>query len=844
MRQRLHFRDFWYIHLLWVLQVMIGQLTAGNSFAATTTPPRNPNSAKECAICHYRWIGTFFVQGRGTDLVPYQSEKVAATPEMCFSCHDGSVVDSRERVMHGKSHKTDVKPPAGMKIPEIFPLDDSGKVQCATCHTAHGVPSGPNVKETIFLRASNTDSAMCRMCHADKDGGVKAGNHSLGRSDHPIPQDLKMRGAYEGRQKNQVICETCHTAHGSPSEGYLVTSAGDSGLCLGCHGDKGMMTPSGERNANHVINVEPRKAVIPETLYQSGAKLGDAGRITCQTCHKIHNNHIQQAMLLIRENRQSDFCLECHPDKQRLEKTNHNLSISAKAEKNLEGKTVAESGICSACHLPHKAARRPYGKKEDKGRTTALCLSCHAKGGVAENKKLAGYSHPVGMTLSQTIQGADAVEYRAVVREKGVPALPLFNEFGVADKKGQMTCATCHDTHGGPSVPPAPAAEPGAPAAKNMLLRKPSPEICRTCHADKFAIENTRHDLAGVFPDGNRILKQAVPEPDLCRNCHWIHNREKEGYVWSQPMIPEAGGGVRDLCTRCHESTGLAPNMTVNQNSHPVNIGLGDRVRTSSLPLFNSSGNRTENGIMTCYTCHDPHRRSPVKSKNGEVVTVEGRPVNRFLRMENAPSSELCINCHEDKTDIRKTDHNLDISAPAATNADGRTAFESGVCGACHLMHHGTERIVLWARQLGASDQVMDRTCNSCHAEQGVAAEKVPPVSTHPDTIIIDKGSDNHDSKRVFPLFDKKTGAPVKAGNMSCPSCHDVHHWTRDAAAEQEGTRTAGNATTSFLRPLIHERVCKDCHGIDSLFQFKYFHKAGNRKKANHASQGSPIVQP
>jgi hypothetical protein len=33
---------------------------------------KNPNSGKACAICHYRWIDTFFVEGKGSDLVEYQ----------------------------------------------------------------------------------------------------------------------------------------------------------------------------------------------------------------------------------------------------------------------------------------------------------------------------------------------------------------------------------------------------------------------------------------------------------------------------------------------------------------------------------------------------------------------------------------------------------------------------------------------------------------------------------------------------------------------------------------------------------------------------------------------------
>ena len=58
-------------------------LSLSSNSAARIETPSNPNSAKACAICHYRWIDTFFVQGTGTDLVPYQSEKVVATAPMC-----------------------------------------------------------------------------------------------------------------------------------------------------------------------------------------------------------------------------------------------------------------------------------------------------------------------------------------------------------------------------------------------------------------------------------------------------------------------------------------------------------------------------------------------------------------------------------------------------------------------------------------------------------------------------------------------------------------------------------------------------------------------------------------
>lgn len=150
-----------------------------NIVDSAVEPPRNPSSAKECAICHYRWVDTFFIDGKGTDLVEYQSEMVVSKPEMCFSCHDGSVVDSRAKVYNDLRHKINEPPPATMNIPKIFPLDKEGNMQCATCHTAHGVSSEMGIEKTIFVRTSNKNSDMCRMCHTDKDGGIDTGNHPI-----------------------------------------------------------------------------------------------------------------------------------------------------------------------------------------------------------------------------------------------------------------------------------------------------------------------------------------------------------------------------------------------------------------------------------------------------------------------------------------------------------------------------------------------------------------------------------------------------------------------------------------------------------------------------------------
>jgi hypothetical protein len=180
---------------------------------------------------------------------------------------------------------------------------------------------------------------------------------------------------------------------------------------------------------------------------------------------------------------------------------------------------------------------------------------------------------------------------------------------------------------------------------------------------------------------------------------------------------------------------------------------------------------------------------------------------------------------------VRRSDHNLMVTAPQAKNIAGKTARESGVCGACHLVHRRTEGDALWARKLGAGDQLMVRMCNSCHSKDGPANLKIPRIATHPKTLFVVRAK-GAAGEPPFPLFDRKTGAPVKVGDMSCPSCHEAHHWAPTGQVEGPAAiNREGNALTSFLRANVPETGCKECHGPEALFLFKYFHMPEIRKK-------------
>ena len=93
-------------------------------------------------------------------------ERQAGSGDMCLSCHDGSVVDSRFKVWSTRHHTTDAVPSPAVNIPtDKFPLDAQGRMTCATCHTAHAVPADSDLRTVIFLRQPNVDSSLCLACH-------------------------------------------------------------------------------------------------------------------------------------------------------------------------------------------------------------------------------------------------------------------------------------------------------------------------------------------------------------------------------------------------------------------------------------------------------------------------------------------------------------------------------------------------------------------------------------------------------------------------------------------------------------------------------------------------------
>ncbi len=788
---------------------------------AQINAPRNPKSAKACALCHYRWIDTFFVEGKGTDLVPYQSRKVVATPEMCASCHDGSIMDSRDRMSVGRGHKTGVAPPSGMRIPDVFPLDDNGKVQCATCHTAHGVPSGPGAETTIFMRTTNKDSAMCRMCHDDKLSARMDRNHPMGKVQRAIPRKFLRPHATPGKKVDKITCESCHTAHGSTTNAYLARSSRDASLCLACHTDKAMLTPQGQKKPGHVVNAKPVTAKIPTTLLEKGAQVGASGEVICGTCHRVHGQQTGQHLLIMRDDQNATLCLTCHTDKLSLVKTGHNLIKSAPKAKNLQGQTAAQAGICSACHLPHKPARdlAPGGDY-----TTGMCMSCHGKERFAARPLIFGQSHPLGVTPKDA--AAPNGYYSPALAPRDRLSLPLYDRYGVPSRNGKVTCATCHDPHRLQAVGKTTSSDESgtAPKPKNLFLRQNPPEMCRQCHGDKFAVIESKHNLAKTAPKELNRLKQTPRSAGICGSCHLVHGGEGP-FLWAKKIPTTDRPSNPFVCFSCHRDKGAAAKKPIHANSHPIDVAPSEHGLDTRLPLFAPDGKHAADGRVACYTCHDPHRWQSGSRRENEDPMGEGDAVTSFLRISNAPAARLCTDCHREQARVENSDHDLNASAPEIENNQGQKPAQSGACSACHVAHNGKSDFLLWAREITPGSDQLESVCRACHQKSGPAEGKVPEIATHPQDITFRNiGRSTKGRTGYFPLFDPSDGREIPNGQLTCLSCHSGHQWRPESAGQALMGPEEGNAGSSFLRNISSDTICRDCHGSEGLYRYLYFH--------------------
>ncbi len=633
-----------YEKIITAFYIICSSCLAVTAAQAQMLHPNKPDSAKKCAICHLQWVNAFFSENRDGELLPFPKEKKVASPEMCLSCHDGSIADSRNSVFHGPGHRSGIVPSKNVIIPEEFPLDYDGKMQCATCHTPHALPSSNEAADEIelFIRGSNKNSDFCKMCHTNKLGGSKQGNHSIDVSADRRPSEiLKGGGRFGTAIRNQVICETCHIAHGGKNNKFLVLTTEDttrSILCITCHG-KGpaMPRPAASDRYSHPVNIKPKTTRMPPQ-WAHGEKLvlGSRGELICRTCHSPHNA-VDNKKLLAERNYKDSLCLQCHAEKREISGSKHDIKTFAPDEKNIKGQKAAHTGPCSPCHIVHDGAGEMMWARTQKidGSAGEFCINCHGPGGPAEKIMPRDFSHPMDITFS---------------------AKRFFRS------KMKIRCDTCHDIHN-----PLPfyddLVKQGVKHGKYLRLsREGASGICIDCHPRHGSVVGTDHDLRITAPDFINVSGQLPQQGGVCSPCHVAHNASHQKYLWSAPLGPATlkwwntsyaaeNDIMTMMCTGCHIPGGVAEQHIPKYGLHPREDSQADQPITyfdlvkHEFPFYTDEGEISERGNIACSTCHNPHRWDHHRDGPGPGVNVEGNATTSFLRADL--HIDLCARCHK-----------------------------------------------------------------------------------------------------------------------------------------------------------------------------------------------------
>ncbi len=729
---------------------------------------------KACAICHLEWAGQ---SRKPNDFVLLESldKTVVAESDNCLGCHDGSVSDSRRPVWFEHGHSTGVAMSAGMKAPKELPLEN-GKVSCRTCHTAHVSGFNESLKDAVFLRMKNDNDQLCKACHEDKNKGPETGSHPLAAMKAAFPPDLMAAGAHAGPGNNQVLCQSCHTAHGAKANNLLLMPTSASQLCITCHPTMRPAMWDTNPAHDHPQNPQIKRPDQIQAIRDMKTELGEGDRLVCLSCHKMHGGRPGKA-ILADTLQDSALCIRCHADLKPMIGTTHDLRKSAPNERNVRSESVQQSGPCAACHTFHNFTRK---LTPNPGDPVGLCTTCHAKDQVASTHTGTMF-HPVALDRGRLPAKLD---------------LPLNASSGQKNMQ-ELICTSCHDPHD---------------AKHPRFLRAQPEQICATCHAEPARTLSEPHDFTAK-PDFKNAVGQSPAQAGRCGFCHSMH--EARG-----PMMLAATNrpikSMDDACAQCHASDSLASKHAIPQFNHPSGPAakLGQPIANLSLPLFGADFKQDAKGTVACASCHDVHM---------------GQKQSKDLLRAATPTA-LCIQCHQTQGKMAGSLHDPKVCKKPFPKDIERT---DDLCLTCHRAHGDKPDKQLWTIDLASGQSANDGACIACHRDQGWSAA---PKATHEGELLHPKQIPAAGAvakvSQTLPVLKNEKPVPDSAATILCGTCHDPHAPPKTTALlrlapEHQATELcaqchveADHLAVSMHRPeeiaahISRQNACAPCHQV------------------------------
>ncbi len=258
--------------------------------------------------------------------------------------------------------------------------------------------------------------------------------------------------------------------------------------------------------------------------------------VECEQCHGPGSLHVQgggdvSKIISFRQRSATDangVCLSCHARDERIRNW-------------MTGPHASNQVRCIDCHQTHN-----YGAKA--GSPGAAFVDVMTPGRVGNVENLV----PETKAMMQPRWQANDACLKCHQTERAQMSLPYHHPL----REGKMSCADCHDPHGGPGG--------------NNLRTANTNQLCLSCHAQyrgPFAYQHppvtencmTCHTAHGS-PNTNLLT---VSEPALCLQCHAGHHNG-------------AGLPISDRCTNCHGSIHGTDTATPSGGSRFLDKGPTD----------------------------------------------------------------------------------------------------------------------------------------------------------------------------------------------------------------------------------------------------------------------------
>lgn len=689
------------------LPILAG-LLVGLLVACPANAQLKRDRSKECVICHVTWGDGF--EAMATTLRPVEQDVLidgmrsrVGSNDMCWSCHDGYVVDSRQRFIGDDPHMRPTERGAVLAASGLR-LAESGEVYCGTCHTPHTTVMERSYSFSPFLRQETAASQICVSCHADHAEPLKS---------HPI--HVRMDGAFPASLGSKrtaagtVECLTCHDMH-SKRTAKLLEGHDRTRLCRSCHEPQFELLLS-----DHELNVGS-----PETLVgATGRRAGEMD--ACGSCHLTHG--AQGAALWSwplpagRSQRPvSDGvdarCLSCHrdggaaADKPWL---GHGHPVGRAPEAVAAGLPVAEDGTmsCLTCHDPHRwtvVDGRDPGTGDDEGdaltsflrlpddENSRLCSGCHRD----ESQVLVSDHNSFSWSEPSPGQCTSCHETHGRTPFVDDHDRPEFSAF-------TSLCLHCHEgagihgatglgEHGHPLGDPLPAGAglPSMGAGHFTALQverdptAPGRVGCESCH-DPHRWSPLGAGWAGAGSDGDEsssFLRVDNTSAALCGACH---QAERTVLGSQHDLGPERPG--HSACSACHTTHGAGSDWAIVATS--LDGAAMAELAAAAGELEQDPANWSP-GARHCLSCHRADGESSVvplawghpravetlagawraDGRETPLFAVEGRSLEPLGRVD-------CTSCHNPHVahPTGATEHATDFL---------RDSSRGKVCADCH----------------------------------------------------------------------------------------------------------------------------------------------------------------